>query len=515
MLYMHKTIFFILCLMISTSGLGQSLDVHKTYSGQFGNYSTGKATYSYILNENGERMFDGPFKYSDGATTYAGNFTKNRQTGKWVRTWVNKLRGPKAVVKTVTTVNFNDKGLLEGAFLIQDHYRSGKVVNVVKANFKNGFIDGQFEANDYSINKSEHKITGQFDMGMRIGKWTDSHRNGYVDYDNWNDYSPLVRTVNESTGDITEEYHLDYDWFRFDWNIQKFLIEHPYIDSDLLMRDSKIITMYIQNEFEFPRDFHVSGIKFEEGSGMMDAADGGNMMYEFEVSLPERKDNTKSCKTIKKNWSDWEDFLLDSPDLMDALSENPQSEVQFRLLIGPEGELCFVDERNENNRLKHETLRMLRRLQWNVKSSRKRHPMAICHVKVNYNVKGLQSIKAEIKKLEQEEAYRQSEDYVHEHADEAPQFPGGNKAMSIYLTKNIVLPESYLTEGSSGRIWVRFVVWRDGSVKNPEIVRGLHPDLDKEVQRVVSEFPAFVPAKINGKPVNVYYEIKIPFNLDN
>lgn len=87
--------------------------------------------------------------------------------------------------------------------------------------------------------------------------------------------------------------------------------------------------------------------------------------------------------------------------------------------------------------------------------------------------------------------------------------------MSIYLTKNIVLPESYLTEGSSGRIWVRFVVWRDGSVKNPEIVRGLHPDLDKEVQRVVSEFPAFVPAKINGKPVNVYYEMKIPFNLDN
>ena len=510
MLSMHRMVFLILCLMISVSSLGQSLDAHKTYSGQFGNYSTGKATYSYISDENGERLFDGPFKYSDGATTYTGTFTKNRQTGRWVDTWVNTLRGPKARLKTVTTLNFNDKGLLDGAFLIQDHYRSGKVVNVVKANFKNGFIDGPFEANDYSINKSGHKITGQFDVGMRIGKWTDSYKNGYVDYDQWNDYSPLVRTVNESTGDITEEYNLDSDWFRVDWKIDKFLINHPYRDSDLQMRDSRILTLYLSDEIKIPENFSVSAT-FEEESGRMDA--GGNISYRVEIRVPEREDNTDTRKTIKKNWGEWEDFLLDNPELMDALSEDPRSEVRFRLLIGPEGELSFVDERNNNDCLKLETLKMLRGLQWEVKGSRKRHPIAICPVKVNYNVKRLQSIKEEIKKQEQEEAYRQSEDYIHERADEAPIFPGGDKAMINFITKNIVLPKSYLSAGYSGKVWIRFVVWKDGSVKEPKILRGLHPDLDKEVQRVVSEFPSFVPAKINGKPVNVYYEIRIPFKL--
>lgn len=504
-----KSIICFLCLMTSVYGLTQNRDEHMTYNGQFGNNSFDKATYSYILNEDGERVFDGPFKYDNSVTTYIGNFTNNLQTGKWVETWVNKKNGPKALLKRVTTVNFNDKGLQDGAFLIQDYYRNGKVINVVKANFKNGFVDGPFEVNDFSESKSGHKATGQFDMGVRTGKWTDSWINGDIDYDHCNEYGyPLVKTVDESTGDIEKSYGFTD---RFDWTIQNLLQTHPYRNDYLHMRDSKILIKRggFYDAIEIPEDLCSSTISFDVEPGLDDIR---NKTYEFDIRIPRTTDNTSQYISYKKDWSDWEDLLLGDSLLVESLTDNSMTNVKFPMVIEPDGKISFADERDNENPLKRKTLELLEKLQWN--HSYKRHPIAICYVKVNYNGERLKSIKQKKAELEKEEAYRKSDDYVYERADEMPKFPGGPNAMLKFIKRNIVIPKTALNElYGRFRVHVKFVVWKDGSVKQPKIMKSSHPDLDNEVLRVVNELPSFTPGKKDGKPVNVYHQISIPFQF--
>ncbi|MBR4044159.1 MAG: TonB family protein, partial [Bacteroidaceae bacterium] len=64
-----------------------------------------------------------------------------------------------------------------------------------------------------------------------------------------------------------------------------------------------------------------------------------------------------------------------------------------------------------------------------------------------------------------------------------------------------------------GRVIVRFVVGRDGSVSNVKVVRGVSPELDAEAVRVVSLMPKWIPGKQRGKAVAVKYTMPIMFRL--
>ncbi len=70
-----------------------------------------------------------------------------------------------------------------------------------------------------------------------------------------------------------------------------------------------------------------------------------------------------------------------------------------------------------------------------------------------------------------------------------------------------------LENNVQGRVVVKFVVKKDGSVGNVAVVRGKDPDLDKEAVRVVKSLPAFTPGTMNGKPVAVWYTLPINFRL--
>jgi TonB family protein len=95
-----------------------------------------------------------------------------------------------------------------------------------------------------------------------------------------------------------------------------------------------------------------------------------------------------------------------------------------------------------------------------------------------------------------------------------PEFPGGDQAMMMYLQQNIYYPDSARNQGVQGKVFVRFVVADDGSVRNPEIVRGVHPALDAEALRVVREMPRWSPGMQNGKNVNVFFTLPITFRLE-
>ena len=126
-----------------------------------------------------------------------------------------------------------------------------------------------------------------------------------------------------------------------------------------------------------------------------------------------------------------------------------------------------------------------------------------------------QTPKEEVKytKVEVEETEEPQEEVIFQVVEEMPQFPGGLGEAMKFLAKNIKYPVEAQQAKIEGRVIVRFVVGRDGSVSNVEVVRGVSPELDAEAVRVVSLMPKWIPGKQRGKAVAVKYTMPIMFRL--
>lgn len=97
--------------------------------------------------------------------------------------------------------------------------------------------------------------------------------------------------------------------------------------------------------------------------------------------------------------------------------------------------------------------------------------------------------------------------------EEMPEFPGGETALRQFLANSIKYPVIAQENGIQGKVYVTFVVGKDGSVYNATIARGVDSALDKEALRVVNSLPKWKPGKQRGKPVNVSYTVPINFVL--
>ena len=105
------------------------------------------------------------------------------------------------------------------------------------------------------------------------------------------------------------------------------------------------------------------------------------------------------------------------------------------------------------------------------------------------------------------------EEVIFQVVEEMPQFPGGLGEAMKFLAKNIKYPVEAQQAKIEGRVIVRFVVGRDGSVSDVEVMRGVSPELDAEAVRVVSLMPKWIPGKQRGKAVAVKYTMPIMFRL--
>ncbi|MBD5270917.1 MAG: energy transducer TonB [Bacteroides sp.] len=102
---------------------------------------------------------------------------------------------------------------------------------------------------------------------------------------------------------------------------------------------------------------------------------------------------------------------------------------------------------------------------------------------------------------------------VFEVVEQQPQFPGGQEALMKYLSEHIKYPPMAAENNIQGRVVVQFVVTKTGSIGEVKVVRGKDPDLDKEAVRVVKSLPKFIPGKMNGHPVNVWFTLPVNFRL--
>ena len=95
-----------------------------------------------------------------------------------------------------------------------------------------------------------------------------------------------------------------------------------------------------------------------------------------------------------------------------------------------------------------------------------------------------------------------------------PEFPGGQQALFKYLSENVKYPVIAQENGIQGRVICQFVVNKDGSIVDVEIVRsGGDASLDKEAVRVIKSMPKWKPGKQRGKAVRVKYTVPVNFRL--
>lgn len=96
--------------------------------------------------------------------------------------------------------------------------------------------------------------------------------------------------------------------------------------------------------------------------------------------------------------------------------------------------------------------------------------------------------------------------------EQMPEFPGGMEALYQFLAANIKYPGGP-DDCVSGKVFVTFVIEKDGTVSDAKVVRKLHPAFDAEALRVVKLMPKWEPGRQEGKPVRVQFNLPINFNL--
>lgn len=105
-------------------------------------------------------------------------------------------------------------------------------------------------------------------------------------------------------------------------------------------------------------------------------------------------------------------------------------------------------------------------------------------------------------------------DPVLEIAEIEPAYPGGAAELMKFISENIEYPEMAREMNEQGRVYVQFIVERDGSLTKIEVIRGVTESLDQEAIRVMRLMPKWKPGESDGKIVRVRMRLPIQFRLD-
>ena len=97
--------------------------------------------------------------------------------------------------------------------------------------------------------------------------------------------------------------------------------------------------------------------------------------------------------------------------------------------------------------------------------------------------------------------------------EQMPSFRGGMQKLQEFINENIQYTEEMAQTCAQGRVVVRFVIEKDGTVTNPKVVKSVDPVFDKEALRIVSIMPKWIPAKMNGKAIRTTYTVPVSFRL--
>lgn len=128
--------------------------------------------------------------------------------------------------------------------------------------------------------------------------------------------------------------------------------------------------------------------------------------------------------------------------------------------------------------------------------------------KQEINLEEIETIEDIVKGMEE----RKTEEIVYEVVSQEPQFKGD---LAEWIKKNLIYPKAAAKQGIQGRVQVKFIVEKDGSISHATCHRNATGDksLEAEAIRLVSSMPQWEPAKHDGKIVRAYFMLPITFRL--
>jgi len=100
--------------------------------------------------------------------------------------------------------------------------------------------------------------------------------------------------------------------------------------------------------------------------------------------------------------------------------------------------------------------------------------------------------------------------------EEEAEFPGGAKAMMQFLSQHVVYPDEAVEQQIQGKVYVKFVVEKDGRVSNVSVSKGMAacPKCNDNAAKAVRDMPNFKPGKNGGKAVRSYFQVPVSFVLE-
>lgn len=97
--------------------------------------------------------------------------------------------------------------------------------------------------------------------------------------------------------------------------------------------------------------------------------------------------------------------------------------------------------------------------------------------------------------------------------DDEAEFIGGKAELFKFIKSNIDYPEMAREFGIQGKVYVEFIVEKDGSITNVKIIHAVDKELDREAKRVVNKFPKWKPGYKDGEKIRTYVRQPIHFKL--
>ena len=104
---------------------------------------------------------------------------------------------------------------------------------------------------------------------------------------------------------------------------------------------------------------------------------------------------------------------------------------------------------------------------------------------------------------------------VFTYVEQMPVFPGGEAALQKFIHDHLKYPQVSLEEGTQGTVMLRFVINENGSVGEVQVLKSLDTYCDREAKRVVQSLPRFTPGLQQSKPVKVWFQFPIRFEIDS
>ena len=104
---------------------------------------------------------------------------------------------------------------------------------------------------------------------------------------------------------------------------------------------------------------------------------------------------------------------------------------------------------------------------------------------------------------------------IYESAEHMPTYPGGVSELMKFIGEKMQYPQEALADSAQGIVQVSFIVEKDGSTTDFEVLDEHHPALEAEAVRVLQQMPKWNPATQNGVKVRVEYVVPVKFNMSN